>query len=141
MGVRQERAHSASLGRSQRCPSPVSATPRQRLICSSGNLPFVQVLLADSNVNARDERGCTPLHLAAAGGFNLVVAALLQAKAKVSMVDNTGWVVFAPHIAPVSQTPFRSITARLILVHWQVDRAARARLVGRCGIRSSASSD
>jgi hypothetical protein len=60
------------------------------LICSLGNLPFVQVLIADSNVNARDERGCTPLHLAAAGGFNLVLAALLQAKAKVSVVDNTG---------------------------------------------------
>ncbi len=58
-------------------------------ICS-GNLPFVQALLADSNVNARDERGCTPLHLAAAGGFHLVVSALLQAKAKASVVDNVG---------------------------------------------------
>jgi len=58
-------------------------------ICS-GNLPFVQALLADSNVNARDERGCTPLHLAAAGGFHLVVSALLQAKAKANVVDNVG---------------------------------------------------
>ena len=70
--------------------APCLQSPWQPLICSLGNLPFVHVLLADANVNARDERGCTPLHLAAAGGFNLVVAALLQAKAKVSVVDSTG---------------------------------------------------
>ncbi len=73
-----------------RQPHVSRQSPWQPLICSLGNLPFVHVLLADANVNARDERGCTPLHLAAAGGFNLVVAALLQAKAKVSVVDNTG---------------------------------------------------
>jgi ankyrin repeat protein len=53
-------------------------------------LPFVEALLADSNVNARDERGCSPLHLAAAGGFDLVVTALLRAKAKANVTDNTG---------------------------------------------------
>jgi ankyrin repeat protein len=56
-------------------------------------LPFVEALLADSNVNARDERGCTALHLAAAGAFDLVVASLLRAKAKVNVTDNTGSVV------------------------------------------------
>jgi ankyrin repeat protein len=74
-------------------PSPIYAFFFQRqlfLTICSGNLPFVQALLADSNVNARDERGCTPLHLAAAGGFHVVVSALLQAKAKANVVDNVG---------------------------------------------------
>ena len=60
------------------------------LVFFSGNLPFVEALLADSNVNARDERGCTPLHLAAAGGFDAVVVALLRAKAKANVTDHTG---------------------------------------------------
>ena len=40
---------------------------------AKGNLPFVLALLPDSNVNARDERGCTPLHLA--GGERVCVCA------------------------------------------------------------------
>jgi ankyrin repeat protein len=104
MGGRQERAHSSSLGCSQRQAFPHSSASLffcrlflfllllllLLLMLASGNLSFVQALLADSNINARDERGCTPLHLAASGGFNTVVSALLQAKAKPSAVDNAG---------------------------------------------------
>ncbi|MCC6003775.1 MAG: ankyrin repeat domain-containing protein [Thermofilum sp.] len=58
----------------------------------SGNAPKVKELLSKgANVNARDERGHTPLHYAAMEGHAKVAKLLLERGADVNARDDMGW--------------------------------------------------
>lgn len=80
----------------------------------SGDLQTMRTLLAaGAFVNARNDRGVTPLHIAAAGGDLAVVELLLQHGADVNATSNIG----TTPLYNATQFGGKEAVARVLLMH------------------------